>query len=102
MPRKDEDGLVGSNRTDINPITGTLGLLQEEELKTKREVGPTLHAIETQTEALQLAVVSRSRRELRLSHILGGSPRLALKPEDYKRKTQHYLLQYFVVSVWNG
>lgn len=59
-------------------MTGTLGLFREEGLKTKEEAGPTPHAIETQKEASQLVAVSRSRRELRLSHILGGSPRFAL------------------------
>lgn len=92
----------GRDRTDVSPMTGTLGLFQEEGLKTKEEAGPTPHAIETQKEASQLVVVSRSRRELRLSHILGGSPRFALQPEDYKRKTQHYPLFCPVVTIWNG
>lgn len=94
----------GRDRADVSPMTGTLGLFREEGPKNKggSRAHPAYHRDTKRGLATCRVVVSRSRRELGLSHILGGSPHFTIQPEELQKKDSTLSAILPGVTDWNG
>lgn len=78
----------GRERKDIKPITGMFELLQEEGLKTKKEVGLTRMPNRHMQRPHNSVLSSIDPEANCLSPILGGSWNWVFLSEDYNRKNQ--------------